>query len=60
MQDGDSHAFAILLSVALAHRVLQDIIPGKQRAVGDVTGGERANGNEDPSFKWLVVIWAQV
>lgn len=34
MEDDDSYAFAVLLSVSFAHRVLQGIMPGKKREVG--------------------------
>ena len=60
MEDDDSHVFALLLSVSVAHRILQDIMPGKQREVGEGTGRERANGNENPSVRQLVVTCAQV
>ena len=34
VEDNDSYVFAVLLSVSFAHRVLQDIMPGKRREVG--------------------------
>ena len=45
MEDNDSHAFAVRLHVSFAHRVLQDIMPGKKREVGGRPGG-KVNGNE--------------
>lgn len=34
VEDDDSYAFAILLRVSFAHRVLQDIMPGKKKGGG--------------------------
>lgn len=44
VEDDDSHAFAVLLHVSFAHRVLQDIMPGKKREVGGGMSGKE-NGN---------------
>lgn len=59
MEDDDSHALAVLLRVSFAHRVLQDVMPGKKREVGG-EGWWESNGSGSPSVKQLLLICAQV
>lgn len=53
VEDNDSHVFAVLLHVSFAHRVLQDIMPGKRMEVGGWNDGEKQMGIENAALGYL-------